>query len=902
MSHGSPFLYSMIAAALSLSSLTADVPVIPRPARELAPDGSPLTSYMERTKKANEVFVLGKATPIEAPAGLSNEVSFLKEILQKAESPASRLKPSSGRIVLKEDASLPKEGYVLKCGANGIQISGGSAAGVFYGLQSLHQMMMKGGAAIPFLTLEDAPSVGWRGAMMDSARHFQNKEFVKKFIDLLSLHKLNRMHWHLVDSEGWRLEIKKYPKLVEVAKDFPAVYPGEDPTDKTRPAKFMYGHFHGGGYFTQEDIREIVAFAKSRHVEIMPEIEFPGHAMLALTAYPEFGTTGKVPNVRSNISVDLFAPNEKALGFLKDILDETMELFPFEVIHFGGDESPKGQWKNSPEVQAKIKELGLKDENQLQAWMFNELAGHIAKKGRRPAGWEEIMHGHNMETLTKSAVVMPWLSMQNAIKSANEGHGIIHSQTGTFYFDSWQTDSPADNWTLYKGPLTLERVYNFNMFPSELTEEGKKNVYGAQAQLWSELMTRPEHVEYQAYPRLTALAEMTWTPQERKDYKDFYKRLVDHARVLDAYKVNYRYINPLPVAEWNRDVLEGKGSWLIPLTPDQAVDMVAQFDYKGGASGFEIKKVELLRDGKVISTDEHDGFTGTEKKDHFYRLKAGKKAPGKYALRVTHANQAGQKADSRGEVTLFTGKGLELFNPRNFAGGDYPSAIWTSDDTKGQTVAAIRIPMDGLIKTPGMYELVFDLKQGKSPVLLGGIEVTGTGGSGSASAGSATLRENASRAILPLTLKEGDIRAGNSISFKLKSSAPSQPSSGEVRVRLTKELPRTADGKYAWSPEVLSGGSVVAYVRQVPLSEEGRLTVNFDYKGGGNALDIKGVQVLKKGVVVAADEKAGFAGSNPRDNHYTIESPALKKGERYDLRLVVAGSGGNDSHGEVTIK
>ncbi|MEG2585284.1 MAG: beta-N-acetylhexosaminidase [Akkermansia sp.] len=892
------FLLGLTVSGMSLLPASADVPVIPRPVKEMTPNGSPLENYAALVQKKDQVCILGNNTIIKASDALQNEKSYIQGILAKL--PAS---PSSKASVinLSIDPSIAKEGYTLKVSPSVIDIVGGDAAGVFYGIQSINQMLIvghsKGTIAIPAMAVEDAPSTQWRGMMLDTARHYHSPAFIKKFIDLLALHKMNRLHWHLVDSEGWRLEIKKYPKLVEVTKDYPASYPSEDPTDKSRPAVYMYGHFHGGGYYTQDEVKDIVKYAKSRHVEIMPEIEFPGHSMVALTAYPEFGTTGKVPSVKSNISVDLYGPNEKALGFFKDVLDETMALFPFEMIHFGGDEAPKGQWKESPEAQAKIKQLGLKDENELQAWMFNELAKHIAKKGRRPAGWEEIMHGDNMNTLTKTAVVMPWLSTDNAVKSANEGLGIIHSQTGPFYFDSWQTNSPADNWTLYKGPFTLESVYSFNLYPDKLTEKGRKNVYGAQAQLWNELMPKSEFIEYQAFPRAAALAELTWTPENRKDYKDFYKRLINHGKVLDAYNVNYRYINPLPSGEWNASTLS-KNTFDIPLPTEKMADaqgeMVVQFDYKKGNSRLNIKSVELLNNGKLVASDEHEGFAGVQSQDNTYRLKFKAKVPGKYSLRITHTNE---DKNSEGELTIFTGKGLELFNPANFAGGDYPSAQWTTGETKA-SVSNLRIPMDGIVKEPGSYELIFNMKQIKAPVIAGDIKIQGTEGTKATTKAIAAMNDKSKTAILPVNIQSQDIKRGNSITFRLKSA---QPSAGEVRVRMTKDLQKNSPTNYAWNPEILKSNKTIAYINDFTPTTNGKINISFQFKSGGNALNINAVQIIKNGAIIAESTQKGFAGNNPKDNTYSIESPSIKAGDKYNIRLSIEGAGGSNSHGEVII-
>lgn len=896
-----PFLTTMV--SMVIASAFADVPVIPRPVKETTLSGTPLEYF--KLAKEDKGVALHATTPIKAAESLANEKAILESILKK-NCPNTPINGMLAPIALNVDDKMAPDAYKLEVGtsgANPITITGGSPTGVFYGIQSLNQIIIvnksKGIIKIPHLILEDAPATQWRGVMLDTARHFHSKEFIKKFIDLMALHKLNRLHWHMVDSEGWRLEIKKYPKLVEVTQPYPASYPSEDPIDRSRPAQYMYGHFHGGGYYTQEDVKEIVKYAKDRHIEIMPEIEFPGHSMAALTAYPEFGTTGKVPSVKSNISVDLYGPNEKALGFLKDVLDETMELFPFEFIHFGGDEAPKHQWKESAEAQAKIKELGLKNEDELQAWMFNELAKHIAKKGRRPVGWEEIMHGDNMDTLTKSAVIMPWLSNANGIKSANAGYGVLHSQFGSFYLDSYQTNSPAENWTLYRGPLTLERIYTYGLFPKELSEEGRKNIFGAQCQLWNELMPKSEHIEYQAFPRLAALAELTWTQGERKDYQDFYKRLVDHAKVLDSYKVNYRYIDPLPSAKWSPEELANE-TITIPVTPDQIADskgeMIVQFSYDKGQSRLEIKKIALLENGKLVAEDTHDGFAGSQNQDNYYRLKFTPKKRANYSLNITHGNK-GASTNSYGSISIFTGKGLELFNPRNFAGGDYPSAEWSTGDTKAP-IGEIRIPIDGLVKTPGSYELIFTGKQINTPVIIGSIHIVGTGKPENKSKGIATIDPTSKSSILPLTLTPQDIKAGNSIVLKIKST---KPSSGEIRVRKAPELPGT-NNTYEWTPELLAEGQVNAYAKSVTPKKNGSLQISFLYQGGGSGLDIKSVDIVENGKIIASKKESGFAGQNPKNNIYTIDSPSLKAGAKYTLRIAMAGAGGTDSRGKISVQ
>lgn len=901
---------SLCLTAIALAAFIpafAEVPVIPRVEKE-----SPAIDF-DKAIAGMHVFTASVNAKIIASDALANEEKYLRLILKRLtkKAPAN----ARGEICLAIDKSLPSEGYKMKVEQNRLVIEGGDAAGVFYGIQSLNQMLFAAGkkgkpGVVPCVTLEDAPICSWRGVLIDSARHFKSKEWMMKFIDIMAVHKLNRLHWHIVDTEAWRLEIKKYPKLATIVKDSPPEYPSEDPENKSRPARFMYGWFHGGSdgsvyYYTQEDVKEIVAYAKSRHIEIMPEIEFPAHSMAALTAYPEFGTTGKVPTVRSNHSPDLYIPNEKGIGFLKDVLDETMDLFPFEMIHFGGDEAPKGQWKESPVAQAKIKELGLdkhgdKAEDALQAWMFNELAQHIAKRGKRAAGWEEIIHGNNMEHLTKSAVIMPWLSTAQGIKAANAGYGIIHVNTFPFYFDSWQTDSPADNWALYKGPFRLEHVYNFNLFPGGLTEDGRKNIMGAQAQLWSELMTKPRHVEYQAFPRLAALAELTWTPNVRKDFNNFYKRLLDHGKLLDAYKINYRYIDPLPAGTWNAETLRGN-TFELEIDGDtlRKTDgkIVIDFKHTQGNGKLELKKVELFRNGRLIASDEHDGFTGREgHENNAYRLPLEKAEQGKYLLKITHA---GANSDTIGEIRVYAdARGTALFDPRNFAGGDYPSATWNKGETRDGKLN-LRIPMDGLIESAGAYELVFNVKSPDADIALIKPHVISSAGTGVQFNTTAKITAKNETVIIPIELQEKDVTRGNSV---VVSIASDKPSAGEVRVRKTKALP-TQNGKYLWTPELISDGRVVAYAQKVCVTHAGTLKVTFRYTGGANGADITSVQVIgADGSIVAESTQKGFAGGNSKNNVYILNAPELKAGQTYNLRIAIAGAGGTDSRGEITIE
>lgn len=607
------------------------------------------------------VFKLPANVGINAPVELRSEASYLGTRLKDGLGHPVSL-DKGGPINLSIASTLPAEGYRLKVTPQGAFVEGGDPAGVFYGVQTLLQLMppqVYGTDAIkpvatelPCVAIEDAPAFPWRGLHLDTARHFMPKDFILKFLDVMAAQKLNRLHWHLVDSEGWRLEIKKYPKLTKVGQSMPDSYPDEDPTNHSVKAKYHYGTFHGGGFYSQSDVKEIVAHAAKLHITIMPEIEFPGHAMAMLTAYPEFSTTGKVPIVKSNISPDLLNVDEKSLNFLRDILDETMALFPGKWIHFGGDEAPKGQWQNSEFVQQRIKELGLKDENDLQSWMFGQMARHIAKRGRIAVGWEEITHGGTPE----DAVVMPWLSMGTAAKVANDGNPVILCPVGPLYFDSRQTSDPGDNQALYPGPTTLRSVYEFNCDLSGVAADKKHLLWGAQAQLWTELMPEPEHVEYQAYPRAVALAETTWTVAANKDFKSFRKRLITHARRLDEMNVNYRKLEPFPPIEWDSSaisparkevILEGKLTG--PLAPG---NYIATPSYESGAFGLWFDRIELLADGKVIASDVHRGFTGTHPKDVSYNLTVKSPVPAEAALILRATADSHEGTDSTGSIVF----------------------------------------------------------------------------------------------------------------------------------------------------------------------------------------------------------------------------------------------------------
>jgi hexosaminidase len=448
-------------------------------------------------------------------------------------------------ISLKLDPSLGSsgsEGYVLDVTPTRVTIRGANAAGVFFGAQTLRQLLPPAVFAstpqqgvtwtVPAVHIEDQPRFRWRGMMLDVSRHFMPKEHVLRFLDLLALHKLNTFHWHLTDDQGWRIEIKKYPKLTQVGGSRKETRLGHE-----RHSPHGFDKKPHGGFYTQKEIREVVEYARQRHITIVPEIEMPGHAQAAIAAYPELGVTGQPLEVwtRWGINANIFNPNEKTILFLQDVLTEVLDLFPSQFIHIGGDEAIKDQWQASPEVQARIKELGLKDEHEMQSYFIRRMDSFLASKGRRLIGWDEILEGG----LAPGATVMSWRGVEGGITAAKAGHDVVMSPTTHAYLDYAQSQDPTEPPNI-GGDLPLEKVYSFEPIPEALTPEEARHVLGAQANIWTEYMPSPGHVEYMAFPRLVAMAEVVWTPRERKDHADFLTRLAVHEQRFQHLGVNYR--------------------------------------------------------------------------------------------------------------------------------------------------------------------------------------------------------------------------------------------------------------------------------------------------------------------------------------------------------------------------
>jgi hexosaminidase len=458
----------------------------------------------------------------------------------------------AGSIALKRDRTLKRlgaEGYLLDVRPGRVLIRAPELAGLFYGVQTLRQLLPSdifreapaGDTAwqMPAVTIEDMPRFGWRGAHLDTGRHFMPKEFVKKYIDLLALHKLNTFHWHLTEDQGWRIEIKRYPKLTEVGAWRSETLVGR----MSRTGTLTFDGTKHGGFYTQQDAREIVAYAKARFVDVVPEIEMPGHAMAAIAAYPELGTTGQPVEVAKTWGIfsDILNAEPSTVEFMQNVLTEVLDIFPSRYIHIGGDEADKAKWKVSDKIQARIKALGLADEHELQSWFIRQMDGFLTKRNRRLIGWDEILEGG----LAENAVVMSWRGTKGGIEAARAQHDVVMTPTTHVYLDYYQSKDQNAEPLAIGGFLPLETVYSFEPVPAELEPQYVKHVLGGQANVWTEYMPNPKNVEYMAFPRLTALAEVVWTPKEKKDYPNYLGRLREHLPRLRALDVNFRSLDPI---------------------------------------------------------------------------------------------------------------------------------------------------------------------------------------------------------------------------------------------------------------------------------------------------------------------------------------------------------------------
>lgn len=450
--------------------------------------------------------------------------------------------------------ALGSEGYHLSVTREGVSLHAATRAGLFYGIQTLLQLLpasvynpgaaQTGEYSVACVEVEDHPRFSWRGAMLDVARHFLPLQSVLKFIDLLALHKMNVLHLHLTDDQGWRIEIKKYPRLTSVGAVREKTLVGRalaNPADENfDPASQCFDGLAYAGHYTQEQAREIVAYAAARHITVVPEIEMPGHAQAAIAAYPFLGCDDELLAVspRWGIHDAIYKPTEQTLEFLRDVLEEVIGIFPSPYIHIGGDEAIKTLWRTSPQCQALKQELGLRDEEAMQSYVIGRMDDFLTRQGRVLVGWDEILD----RGLSPGAVVMSWRGEEGGVKAARQGHDVIMAPDRFTYFDYYQSKDRDAEPLAFSELLTLPTVYGYEPVPTGLPTEYAHHVLGAQCQLWSEYMPNAAQLEYMAFPRLSALAEVTWSSRDSRNYGGFLERLRFHLTRLDALGVNYRPI------------------------------------------------------------------------------------------------------------------------------------------------------------------------------------------------------------------------------------------------------------------------------------------------------------------------------------------------------------------------
>ena len=491
-------------------------------------------------------FILKSGVKILYPEGnekMQRNAKFLAEYLKTATGRDFSIEAGTegkNAIVLALGSEVENpEAYQLKVTDQGVTITAPTEAGVFYGIQTLRKSLpIAQGAdvALPAVEIKDAPRFGYRGAHFDVSRHFFTIDEVKTYIDMLTLHNMNRLHWHITDDQGWRLEIKKYPKLTEIGSQRSGTVIGRNSGE--------YDNTPYGGFYTQEQAKEIVDYAAERYITVIPEIDLPGHMLAALTAYPELGCTGGPYEVWRQWGVAddvLCAGNDQVLKFIEDVYTELIDIFPSEYIHVGGDECPKVRWEKCPKCQARIKALGLKSddkhskEERLQSFVINHIEKFLNDHGRQIIGWDEILEGG----LAPNATVMSWRGEKGGIEAAKQKHDVIMTPNTYLYFDYYQTKDTENEPLGIGGYLPLERVYSYEPMPASLTPEEQKYIKGVQANLWTEYIPTFSHAQYMVLPRWAALSEIQWSAPDKKNYEDFLKRLPGLVDVYDVYKYNY---------------------------------------------------------------------------------------------------------------------------------------------------------------------------------------------------------------------------------------------------------------------------------------------------------------------------------------------------------------------------
>lgn len=554
-------------------------------------------------------------------------------------------------------ATTGDEGYKLSVTPLNVAITAAKPAGLFYGTQTLRQLLPtkiyartpQAGVTwqVAAVSIEDRPHFKWRGLMMDSGRFFFPVEDVKKFIDTMAVHKFNTFHWHLTEDQGWRLEIKKYPRLTEI---------GSKRAESPRPGAHDQGDGTPyGGFYTQAQARDIVAYAAARHITVVPEIEIPGHASAAIAAYPELGNTdvpGYAPKVQTRWGIYpyTFAPKEKTFTFIENVLREVMDIFPSPYIHIGGDEAPTTQWDNSPFAQEVMQKNNLKNGHQLQSYFNTRIEKFLNKSGRQMIGWDEILEGG----LAPNAAVMSWRGESGGRAAALQNHSFVMASNSAYYLDYRQSRRP-DEPEAIGSFVPLRKTYTFD--PAAAIPEEKRHLQlGVQGQLWGEQIREINKLEYQAYPRAAALAETAWTAPPLKDYNDFYERLQTHVQRLQELKVGFRPLDAEvdAFAHWKSGEIGSQWmqkEWEVTPRITRAGGYDVSFHYTGGEHRLDIAWIELLQNGQVVAREEHQGTTGGRNEGNFYRLQLPTHIPdAKYILRARVRADGGH--DSNGDIVI----------------------------------------------------------------------------------------------------------------------------------------------------------------------------------------------------------------------------------------------------------
>ncbi len=541
--------------AIVLGLLT-QVPSLQPPIPALVPEPVSVTRYKEpgfELKPSTRILVpANDAGALQAAGALVSWLVPSTGLVLRTEQGSERQKGTILFTREKADPALGAEGYVLEVNTDSVMIRAGTDAGLYYAAQTLRQLFPPEIFArtpqqgldwkAPAVFIRDQPRFGWRGWMLDVSRHFFTKDEVKRVIDQLAIHKLNTFHWHLVDDHGWRIAIEKHPRLTEIGAWRSGIGFGLDPADST--AYGPGGRY--GGFYTQEEIREVVSYAAARHITIVPEIEMPGHSTAALAAYPEYSCTGGPfdLDVPAGVHAGIYCPgNEATFRFLEEVLSEVFELFPSTFVHLGGDEVPREEWKKCAKCRARMESEQLANVEELQSWFLKRVERFVNSKGRRVIGWDEILEGG----LAPRAAVMSWRGTSGGLAAASSGHDVVMSPNAELYLDHYQARSGEPR--AIGGYSPIEEVYLYEPIPEGLPADRQHHILGAQGNLWSEYIPNARQVEYMTWPRQCAIAERTWSPRETRDLSNFLARMELHARRLEWMGVHYRPIPPAGMAD-----------------------------------------------------------------------------------------------------------------------------------------------------------------------------------------------------------------------------------------------------------------------------------------------------------------------------------------------------------------